>query len=132
MIVLNFYAGLLATALMLLMGRGFIPHIRFRSFRKEDWMRLCAGLFYLIALGSVAWWDVARIGLGWIDVMPASERTIWACTINITRDLLASAGAVAGLVTLWASIPALERHRYSIFTAPFYPRQFQLPWCFSR
>lgn len=126
MIYANNISLLLAGGLMLLVARGFAPHIRLTGQDAGSLMNLSVVLVSAMTLVRMAWWDGLRPLLGWLGYLPAVEWTRLGVAMNTGFNLLAAAAALCALGALHRSLPPEERAHYNLLTAPFHPRRWQL------
>lgn len=123
----NEITALIAGTLMLLVARGFGPHILpSRRASAGSLMRLAVMLIAIKSLIRMAWWDLARPLLGWAGIMPPLRMPLFAEWLNAGLNSVTAAAALAALAALHRSLPAVDRARYSWLTAPFYPRHLRL------
>jgi hypothetical protein len=115
-----------AFVLMLLVARGFGPYLRFRGAEPPDLMRLALVLVAAKTLLRMAYWDLVRPLLGWLEIMAPYAMTLRGQVINTGLNMIAIAAALAALAALHRSLPEADRRQYNWLTAPFYPRTINL------
>lgn len=121
MTIANEITALLTAPAMLLVARGFWPHVTFRGETAGHAMRVAGAITWIALFFRMVWWDLARPLLGsagWMEVAaypPGGELT------NAAFNLVALAASYFALVALLRSIPEPHRSEFNIFTATGYP-----------
>ena len=118
--------ALIAAALMLLVARGFAPYISIGARDPASLMRLSIVLVSGTILTRMLWWDAIRRVLGRLGAMPEVQWTLPGMAANTVFNSMTILAALCALAALHRSLPDDERHRYNWFTAPWYPRRWQL------
>lgn len=105
----------LAVVIAALVGRGLVAHLG--GGRDDATNRLAAGLLLVfLAFALRSGFVIARGVMGWIGGH--------SIAFNFAADLLFVWGVWNLLVLLWLLIPIEERGRWSVWTAPFYPKRW--------
>ena len=110
-----------STALVI---RGFLP-VALRPDGSAVHHLSVGVILLLAALGArTIYWDALPVMLDWIEpgTWRAWHQQVGRPLPNMIVGLIVAAGIRHMLMLQWLLIPAPERARYSILTAPFYPR----------
>lgn len=122
----NETTGVLALALMLLVCRGFAPHMRLRG--RDPVIYLMQGIFIgsAIIAARIATYDAIYPLLQAVDLMKSAPMRPATELLNTTFNAGFSLGAWRILKGLHASLPEAERDHYSWLTCAWYPARINL------
>jgi hypothetical protein len=118
--------ALIGAALMLLVARGFAPYISLGARDAASLMRLSIVLVSGTIFLRMLWWDAVRRTLGYLGYMPELHWTLGGTAANTLFNAMTIAAALCALAALHRSLPEAEQAEYNWFTAPWYPRRWQL------
>lgn len=116
-LIVTLATDIAALIVMLLITVAFREHVFRYPVTASDYIGL--GIFIMTAgkILRLIWWDIFPIGLGfrWSDFGIYSDHVNWFFNVIFT---------IGGIVTfkgVHLVIPERHRHKYNLFTAPFYP-----------
>lgn len=126
MTIANELTGVIALTLMLLVCRGFAPHMHLRG--RDPVVLLMQGVFIGSAVIAVrvAIYDVAMPVLQSFQLIGGDPMPVPVEYMNAVFNFGFAIGAWRVLVALHASLPPEDQAAYSWLTAPFYPKRFWL------
>lgn len=128
MTIANELTGGIALVFMLLICRGFAPHMRLQG--HDPVTLLMQGIFIgsaIIAL-RITSYDMVIPFLRHIDLLAGAPMPPYVEWMNTGFNTGFAFGAHRVLLGLHASLPEEDRGAYSWHTAPFYPGRFTLFW----
>ena len=128
MTIANELTGAVALVLMLLICRGFAPHMRLRGHDPVTF--LMQGIFIgsaVIAM-RIASYDMIIPVLRHIDLLSGAPMRPFVEWMNTGFNLGFCFGAHRVLLGLHASLPVEDRKEYHWWSAPFYPGRLWFFW----
>ena len=126
MTIANEVTGCIALVLMLLVVRGFAPHMKLRG--RDPIVLLMQGIFIgstFIAL-RIATYDLGIPILRAFDVLAGDPMPFYVEVFNAVCNTGFALGAWRVLLGLHASLPEEDKAKYTWLTAPFYPKRLTI------